>query len=250
MRAWLRRMVRRGRFVRIAADTRLVAIGDSHCRFWSGNASMTAPDRIPGVVTCHVGPGLAWNLIERTARTRSGQSVRRVLRDLAAQSYGGWVLLCFGEIDLRVHVLKHVAENGRRPSVERLVDRYIAFVVEARRICPRIALWGPGASQPTGIPDNPDFPAIGSEKERNAATLMLTRLLEERARRIDVPVLSLLPLLLDEHGCTRRELLYDGCHISQSLMPQAQRLAADALGLSFREATIDRARVANLIASG
>jgi hypothetical protein len=229
MRVWLRRMVRKKRFVRIAADTRLVAVGDSHCRFWSGNDSVTEADRIPGIITCHVGPGLAWTLIEDAARTRSGRSVKRILRDLAAQAYGGWVLLCFGEIDLRAHVLKHAAELGLRASIERLIDRYLAFVVEARRIHPRIALWGPGASLPAGTPDNPDFPAIGSETERNEATVMFTALLEDRARRIGVPFLSLLPLLIDERGGTRRELLYDGCHISQSLMPEARRLVADAL---------------------
>lgn len=234
MGAWLRRIARGRRFLRIAADTGLVAVGDSHCRFWSGTESITGDDRIPGVLTCHIGPGLAWNLVERGARTRSGDSVRGVLRDLAAQSYGGWVLLCFGEIDMRAHILKHAARHGLRASIEQLVDRYVDFVLEARRICPRIALWGPGASLPDGTPDHAEFPAVGSEAERNAATLMLTQILDERARRIGVPFLSLLSQLLDGNGRTRAELLYDGCHISQSMMPQAQRLVAQALGLSFR----------------
>jgi len=222
-------MMRGKRFVRIGADTRLVAIGDSHCRFWSGHDAVHAPDRIPGIVTCHVGPGLAWNLIEPAAQTRAGRSVLRVLRDLAAQDYRGWVLLCFGEIDLRAHVLRHAADGGLRPGVERLIERYLAFVAAARRIHPRIALWGPGASQPAGTPDNPDFPAVGSETERNAATMLFTALLEERGRGLGVPVLSLLPLLVDEHGRTRRELLFDGCHIGQSLMPAAQQLVAERL---------------------
>lgn len=217
--------------MRVAADTRLVAIGDSHCKFWSGNDGVFEPDRIPGVVTCHVGPGLAWNLVERSAQSRSGRNVRRVLRDLAAQSYRGWAMLCFGEIDLRAHVLKHAAENGLGPALAQLADRYIAFVVAARRIYPRLALWGPGASQPAGVLENPELPVIGSENERNVATAMFTALLEQRARPIGVPVLSLLPLLLDDHGLTRRELLYDGCHISQVLMPQARGLLAERLGL-------------------
>jgi lysophospholipase L1-like esterase len=228
-RAWLRRCTRGRRFLTVAAGTRLVAIGDSHCRFWSGHDSVHAPDRLPGIVTCHVGPGLAWNLIEPAAQTRAGRSVLRALRDLAAQDYAGWVLLCFGEIDLRAHVLKHAADGDLRARVERLVERYLAFVANARHIHPRIALWGPGASQPADMPDNPDFPAIGSEAERNAATVLFTALLEERGDRAGVPVLSLLPLLLDEQGRTRRELLFDGYHIGQALMPAAQRLVAEAL---------------------
>ena len=231
MRAWVRRRVRGRRFVRIGADTRLVAIGDSHCKFWSGNDGVWDPDRIPGVVTCHIGPGLAWSLVERSSRTRSGRSVLRILRDIAAQSYDGWALLCFGEIDLRVHVLKHAAEDGLGAALARLVDRYIAFVTEARRIHPRLALWGPGASLPAGTPDNPAFPAIGSEAKRNEATALFTTLLEQRARPIGVPFLTLLPLLVDEQGLTRRELFYDGCHIGQALMPQALRLLAETLAL-------------------
>jgi hypothetical protein len=231
MRAWLRRLRRGKRFLAIRADTVLVAIGDSHCKFWSGQDSVWEPDRIPGIITRHVGPGLAWTLIERSSRTRAGRAVKRALRDLASQSYGGWALLCFGEIDLRVHVLRHAAKDGLRPSVEALVDRYIAFVVEARRLFPRLALWGPGASLPDGAPDNPIFPASGRASERNAATRLFTELLEERAQRIGVPVLSLLPLLLDEQGRSRRELLYDSCHIGQALMPQAQRLTGEKLGI-------------------
>lgn len=231
MRAWVRRMTRGRRFVRIAADTRLVAIGDSHCKFWSGNDGVWNPDRIPGVVTCHIGPGLAWRLIERSSRTRSGRSVLRILRDLAAQSYDGWALLSFGEIDLRVHVLKHAAEDGLGAALAQLVDRYIAFVAKARRVHPRLALWGPGASPPAGAPDNPAFPATGSEAARNKATALFTSLIEQRARLIGLPYLTLLPLLLDEHGQTRHELLYDGCHMSQALMPQALRLLAETLAV-------------------
>jgi hypothetical protein len=230
-RAAMRRMVRGRRFVGIEAATRLVAIGDSHCKFWSGSDALWGPDRIAGVVTCHVGPGLAWNLVERSSRTRAGRNVRHILRDLGTQAYGGWVLLCFGEIDLRVHVLKHAAESGLRPGVARLVERYLAFVLEAQRIHPRIALWAPGASQPAGIPDNPAYPATGSETERNDATALFADLLDERAREIGAPVLSLLPLLLDEHGMTRRELLFDGNHISQALLPQALRQAAEKLDI-------------------
>jgi len=243
MRAWVRRVIRGKRFLRVAADTRLVAIGDSHCEFWSGIDAMSGPDRIPGVVTRHIGPGLAWNLIERSAQTRSGHSVRHALRDLAAQDYRGWVLLCFGEIDLRVHVLKHAAESGLRAGVETLVDRYVEFAAEARRIHSRIALWGPGASQPAGTPVNPAYPTTGSEKERNDATILFTELLAERARGIGVPFLTLLPLLLDERGLTRRELLYDGCHIGQALMPQAMRLVAESLDLRLDAPAPERVSV-------
>lgn len=90
-----------------------------------GNDAVFEPDRIPGVVTCHVGPALAWNLIERNSSTRSGESVRRALLDLAAQRYDGWVHLCFGEIDLRAHVLKH--KGDVRANLAALAERYIAL---------------------------------------------------------------------------------------------------------------------------
>ncbi len=231
MRELWRRALRGRRFVRAPAGTALVAIGDSHCRFWSGNDGVFEADRIPGIVTCHIGPALAWNLIERTSRTRSGLAVRRALRDLAAQNYDGWVLLCFGEIDLRAHVLKH--EGELRANLARLVERYVEFVAGAKRIHRKIALWGPGASPPEGSAENPEFPAIGSEAERNTATAIFTALLTERARDVGAPVLSLLPLLVDEHGRSRRELLYDGCHVSQKLMPAARRLLTETLGHSL-----------------
>jgi lysophospholipase L1-like esterase len=231
MREFWRRALRGRHFVRVSPQTALVAIGDSHCKFWSGNDAVFEPDRIPGIVTCHVGPALAWNLIERNSSTRSGQSARRALSDLSAQGYDCWVLLCFGEIDLRAHVLKRAGDV--RANLAALVERYLDFVASAKRIHPKIALWGPGASQPEGSAENPEFPSAGSEAARNEATAIFTMLLTERARAMGVPVLSLLPLLVDERNRSRRELLYDGCHVSQALMPAARRILAESLGLAL-----------------
>ncbi len=229
MQALWRRALRGRRFVRVAPETVLVAVGDSHAKFWSGRDAVFEPDRLPGILTRHVGPALAWTLIEPRSKTRGGAATRAVLRDLRAQRFGGWVLLCFGEIDLRAHVLKEAGDLAA--NLAALAARYLAFVREAQRIHPRIALWGPGASQPEGSADNPQFPAVGSEAERNAATRLFTQILTEAAREPGVPVLSLFPLLVDEHGRSRREFLYDGCHLSQRLMPAAQHLLTEILGL-------------------
>ncbi|HUK57778.1 MAG TPA: SGNH/GDSL hydrolase family protein [Stellaceae bacterium] len=226
-----RRALRGRRFVRVWDDTVLVAIGDSHAKFWSGRDAVFEPDRLPGIIACHVGPALAWSLIEEHSTTRAGQAVRAVLRDLAAQHYAGWVLLCFGEIDLRAHVLKH--EGDLSPNLAELAQRYLAFVRAAKRIHPKIALWAPGASQPEDSADNPDFPAVGSETERNRATRLFTGILTARARELGVPVLSLLTHLVDAEDRSRREFLYDGCHISQRLMPEARRLLTETLGMAL-----------------
>ncbi len=92
---------------------------------------------------------------------------------------------------------------------------------------------------PTGSIENPDFPSVGSEAARNEATAIFTMLLTERARAAGAPVLSLLPLLVDERNRSRRELLYDGCHVSQALMPAARRLLAESLGLALPPAPAD-----------
>ncbi len=193
--------------------TAVLAIGDSHCRFWAPLA--------PEVLTYHVGPALAWSLASEGSRTLGRAKVLAAIRWLAPQT---WALLCFGEIDIRCHVLA----NGKAGPSE-CADRYLDFVREAMALHERIAIWAPTATQPTSMPDDELYPSVGTEIERNRATLAFTERLRGRA---SAPVISILDCMVDR-GLTKPETLADGRHASQSLRPiAAQRLRA-ALGIDI-----------------
>lgn len=190
----------------------VLAIGDSHCRFWGGLA--------PEILTYHVGPALAWSLASDESTTGARRRVLAALGILAPET---WALLCFGEIDLRCHVLKH---GG---PVECAL-RYLDFVREAKRRHARIALWAPTATQPLGVPDDEAYPCVGTEAQRNAATQTFGECLRSTGLAHGVPVISILDLMLDRWN-TKPETLSDGRHASLALRPAAMARLRLALSL-------------------
>lgn len=188
-----------------------MVIGDSHCRLFAGLA--------PGIVIYHVGPALAWSLGDDASTTGGGRRVSAALRGLPREA---WALMSFGEIDMRCHVLAH---GGPLPCAE----RYLAFVREARALHDKIALWAPPATQPASVLSDEAYPAVGTVAERNAATAEFAAALS----RSEFPVVSLLDLMIEERGGTRRETLdADGRHVSPSLLPEALNRIASRLILN------------------
>lgn len=218
------------------AQSQLLVIGDSHSRFWGGGDTRVeerGANHLPGIVAEIAGPGLAWNLVKEESTARGREKTLACIHSALSCGFRGWVMLSFGEIDIRCHILKSAAEIGMTNAVAACVNRYIAFTRELQQIHNKVAIWGPVAST-NGEIYNPELPFIGTELERNYATVMFTEMLQQWS---DVPVLSpLYPTLLN-NGRTNTALLYDGTHLSQKVLPYALDLAHQKLGLDLSEFT-------------
>jgi len=203
-------------------------IGDSHVSFFSGTDTIQpcwperSRDRLPWFLTFHVGPALAFNLSRENTSTRGREHLFEVL-DHAVPA-GGRVLLCFGEIDCRAHVLKQAAR--RQTPMERIVadclDSYFQAVREVIGRGFEVIVYN---AVPTRLstPRKPrrddDFVAIGSWQERNAAVRCFNAGAKERCRETGARFLETYPELVDADGRTVEWYFHDAIHLSQRAMP-------------------------------
>lgn len=172
----------------------LLVIGDSHSVIWGGNdvlAGVGAPVRFTGVQVVHLGPALAFNLIDRSSQAlgKWGLQVESYVNvhQVSAENTAA-ILLCFGEIDIRTQIVRRAAESGQnlQSVVKSVVDRLFAFVrwLHNHTKVP-VLVWEPvPTSSSKDFSFNPAFPAVGSELERNVATQLFSLAAQEHAEQM------------------------------------------------------------------
>jgi hypothetical protein len=203
---------------------RILVAGDSHVRFWAGHDTLRENSGVyRDVHILWTGPATAYHAASAGSSTSALAKIRTHLN--ADPKRFGCVVLCFGEIDCRVHILVHaLRENvSIQASVDRVVSNYMELVDRLRReFRIPILLWGPIASAPDSGSFHPAYPTIGSTKERNFATLSFAKALRrEASKRRHVGQFDILPTLIDAALESRREYFLDGCHLNQRGMCDA-----------------------------
>ncbi len=199
-------------------------VGDSHTCVFSGEDRIHLPfpvevgHGLPGIRSIRVGSVLAYNLVELDTRNQGRQKLFGFLGVIPPRSI---VVMNFGEIDCRAHLIKQ-AELQKRPVaelVDECVGRYTIAIDEVREMGFRVILWGPIAS--TMLPHDPtlELPSYGSCKERNHVTDLYTRALKKWADTRHVPFFTVFYDLRNDEGETRGEYYLDGWHLNQKALP-------------------------------
>lgn len=203
-------------------------LGDSHCCFFIGRDKISPgfpheQSAYPFFVVHPVGPALAYNLCQTGTTTRG----REVLWDRLATCVkpGEWVLLSFGEIDCRAHLLLQ-AEKQQRP-VEQLitdcVERYFSVVREIVAMGHRVIVYNvtpatnKAASYKPGRQQH--YPTYGTPQQRNAVTRRFNTELKSRCDREGILFLANFESLVDANGRSRGQFFFDEIHLSQKAMP-------------------------------
>lgn len=218
-------------------------IGDSHVSFFGGQDVIQpgwperSNDLLPFFVTHHIGGALAYNLTRSETQMRGREKLFEVLTQ--AVPPGGAVLLSFGEIDCRAHVLKQAVK--RNISVEAVVteclEQYFQAVREVQRRGFPVIVYNavPSAilrARKSGRDD--DYVAVGDWRARNAAIRQFNAGAKSRCAECGAKFLETFPALVDEQGQAVSWYYFDAIHLSQRAMPLTLR----ALGELFPERNI------------
>jgi hypothetical protein len=208
-----------------------VVIGDSHTYFFSGlevirpkkiayhhGAISSSENLLPGFSPIHIGPVLAYNANTYGTKTRGREKVDYLIKKRMIEP-SAQVLFCYGEIDIRNHVVRQAGAQG--VSVESVVDKilqnYLSFLVSMRDKGFRVACWGPTPSFPDAEQPSEAFPVHGDEITRNRATLYFNGQLRNLCRQNSLGFVSIAEKLIDERGRIRCDYFVDGCHLSQKV---------------------------------
>ncbi len=220
-------------------------IGDSHVCFFSGRDVIhpdwpdESNDRLPWFKTYRLGSVLSYNLPRTGTQTRGRERLFEVLDSKVPP--GARVLLSFGEIDCRAHLVKQSRLKGLpiETVVELCLDEYFKVVreVSARgfqvivyNVVPsRLSASGGGAVK--GVDP---FVTTGTWRERNHATRLFNEGARRRCADCGVRCLENFPHLIDAQGKTIQWYFWDSIHLSQRAMPatlQAFRALCPELGI-------------------
>ena len=218
----------------------VIVLGDSHVNFFSGSDELSFLPIGKSINTCpdnpaypftplHAGPCLAYTCCQSGTTYSFREKAEYVLKNFIKS--GARILCCLGEIDLRVHVFKQAALQGKsyKEIVDDILAKSLPFLLYLQSQGYRVSCWGPIASQKESCPLNPKFPRNGSEKERNLATAYFNQRLSEMCGEHGILFLSVFDKMISPNFETLEQYLSsDGCHLGQNALsialPEWQKL--------------------------
>lgn len=169
-----------------------------------------------------MGPALAFNLInnENNGLGKWGVDIFSIMENKKPTATA--IMLCFGEIDIRTQIIRRSADSQSsiQFAVREVVGRLNSFAEKLFNFAKvPVLLWEPVATSGTkNFSFNPDFPATGSEIERNYATVMFSKISRElceksRAKGASIYSFGIAKQLMSFYE-TKVEFFEDGCHLN------------------------------------
>ena len=199
----------------------IYTIGDSHSRF-----------------------SFEYNLNENTRHPRITNSfwlgpftMHRVGRDYISFNThlfptNGIVVCCFGEIDVRSHIYKHI-ELGRNEDdiIEELISNYMKALIHNREngykyiavmnIVPVIEyqfdINTPHIRKPTMLSGSPEFPYLGTNSDRQRYTLKMNKSLQTHCIFNHFGYLDVYTKHINEQGFIKIDYSDGRCHLQTKI---------------------------------
>ena len=173
--------------------------GDSHSYFgWRD---------IPNVQTHHLGPKLCFSVGRDGINIKDGFNVNN----------GDTVIFCFGEIDCRCHIHKHITEtNDYKQVIDGIVDDYFAKVkiaVEDFNNLKTVIYNVVPAIQKNTCAENELFPFLGTDEERKKYILYFNEKLQQKSDEYKFVFCNVYNDYADDNGFLNKSLSDGSVHI-------------------------------------
>jgi len=169
-------------------------VGDSHCT--ADQSVWTFPvDEPHALQTHHLGPVLMHSF------GRDG-GLKTSLLEYGVTA-GDWVCFCFGEIDCRCHVNKHVSSSQTFEQViDKLVSSYMAGIATTSAAVPgvNVAVFMVVPPCRSHVAFNPEYPYVGTDEQRRAYTLYMNIALKRACTRFSYTFIDAYDAYVDSEG--------------------------------------------------
>ncbi len=224
---------------------KLHCIGDSHTAFFTGYDKIQSEypeivfSIVSNILTYRIGAPLAFNLCEKVSKENSNKKLFAILKSLNIQE--DFILLCFGEIDCRAHIIKQaeITNKSIEEVIENCINRYVSVVLEIKKMGFRVGVWNAIPSA-IGINNpNSEFPYYGKDLERNIVTKKFNERLAFFSINNQFNYWQIFDLLVDENLKTREKYYFDKVHLNSKLLPiTLSKIVKDLPMLNFRKQDI------------
>ena len=178
---------------------KVFVIGDSHAY----NGWKDVRDSVPRIQIHirHLGPKLMYSLQEKDLSFVQRENI----------SSGDTLVFCFGEIDTRCHIHKYA--DNMSEVIFNMVKKYFYTIYEITKNFKGIKIgiyFVPPAVQSEGLIDNPDYPYLGSNKDRKTYVFCMNEILQMFCKEFNYLFIDLTKDYSDEDGFLRRDMSDDG----------------------------------------
>jgi len=183
-------------------------IGDSHCYFgWCG------------IITHHLGPILCYSFGKENLK-------RCDIRNFNIKD-DDTIIFCFGEIDCRCHIHKHITETiTYQDIINSIVNNYFEAIelnvsisqIKLKNVCvynvvPAIQKFN---AFKDGYPET-EYPHLGTDEERKKYTLYFNEKLKEKCIEKKYIYFDIYNNYVDDNGFLRRDLSDGKVHIENGV---------------------------------
>lgn len=156
----------------------IVAMGDSHSCFFSGNENLSLIPIKNDMSTCnqvnglpftvlHLGPCLAYNSNQYGSTNRIKEKVEWLDEHFLCQN--DTIIFSLGEIDIRTQVYKRADDKNYKVVVDDILGHYTELLLWLKEKSYNIICYGPIGSLKDDAPLDEYRPRVGSEQQRNKA---------------------------------------------------------------------------------
>ena len=138
-------------------------------------------------------------------------------------SDGDVLVFCFGEIDCRCHIHKHVNEKKTHQIViDEIVENYFEAIVlnvlclksKIKKICVFNVV--PAAKKIESLESN-EYPFLGSDEDRKKYVLYFNKKIKEHCVKNNYIFFDVFEKYADENGFFKKDLTNDNVHIGNSI---------------------------------
>lgn len=214
--------VKKADFLKRKVET-IYCIGDSHANVFSGRNRMgpkwpeLGENKIPLFKSYRLGPVLAYSFCELGTQTQGREKLFCLVKEIPL---GSTVMLCFGEIDCRVHLIRQaeIQKKGLEEIVNGCVDRYFSVILELKKMGYRMLIWHVCPSTKYNVKKG-EYATYGSSLERNKAIKLFNERLSYLAGLHSLPVISIFNDLIGGNLYAKIKYYNDAIHLSSNVLP-------------------------------
>lgn len=169
----------------------------------------------PMFITYHLGAVTAYGSFSSQSSTRCKEKINYLIENGFLPKKCN-VILSFGEIDCRVHILRQAELMGIpwQQVVCNVVQHYSRLICFLNNKGFNVFVYGPVGSQSDEVGFDPSYPRYGNEKIRNEITKNFTDCLIKFCSEKNIPVISILTNLVSNDLTTNDKFYRDGVHLN------------------------------------
>jgi hypothetical protein len=136
---------------------------------------------------------------------------------------GDTIIFCFGEIDCRCHVHKHINQTtSYQIIIDDIVDNYFIAIkkninnskVKFKNVCVYNVV---PPIQKNNTRENPEYPYLGSDEERKEYVLYFNKKLKEKCDEYNYIFFDIYDKYTDKNGFLRKDLSDGNVHIGNGV---------------------------------